>query len=89
MTKTKLIDALQKGIVNFTYTKVDGTIRHAHGTINADFIEDDDKSAYLQKLYDTKASDFLDKIMNNGYLTYYDVDKKEIRCFDPDSAKLA
>lgn len=89
MTETKLFKALKNGIASFTYTKVDGSIRHAQGTINADFITDASNPSYVKKLYNTKDPKFVTNITNNGYITYYDVNKKEIRCFDPKEAKLA
>lgn len=88
MAESKLFKALKSGVADFTYQKLDGTTRHAHGTINAEFIKDSPRPTYTNDLYDTNDPHFKTKITNNGYLTYFDTDKKEIRSFDPHTASL-
>lgn len=62
----KLKAALQKGIVKFYFTKVDGSLREAYGTL---------KESLLPETKGTgrKPSDTVQ--------VYYDTEKQEFRCF--------
>jgi hypothetical protein len=66
VTVDKLKDLLREGKVNFEYTKVDGTVRNANGTLKIDFIPD--------TMRPTDSSTFK---ANN--LRYFDIDKNEWR----------
>jgi len=66
VTIDKLKDLLREGKVNFEYTKVDGTVRKAEGTLKMDFIP--------ETMRPTDGSTYK---ANN--LRYFDVDKNEWR----------
>lgn len=62
---SKLKDAMRKGIVKFTYAKLDGSIRTAWGTLKESLLP---PTAGSRKPNDT-------------LVTYYDTDKQAYRCF--------
>lgn len=66
VTIDKLKDLLREGKVNFEYTKTDGTVRNANGTLKMDFIPD--------TMRPTDSSTY--KFTN---LRYFDIDKNEWR----------
>lgn len=88
MAESKLFKALKNGVAEFTYQKLDGTTRRARGTINSEFIKDSPNPTYTNSLYNIHDPKFKNKIINNGYYTYFDLDKRAIRCFDPTTASL-
>lgn len=63
----KLNIALTKRIVKFYFQKVDGTIREAYGTLQADIIPI------------TKGED--NRKRNDSVQVYFDTEKSEYRCF--------
>ncbi len=63
----KLKNAMHKGVVKFLYTKLDGTVRTAWGTLKADLIPQ------------TSGNDNRKK--NNSVFVYYDNEKSAFRCF--------
>lgn len=77
MKKNELIrKAMTKGVVTFKYQKKDGSIREAKGTINSEIIG----SVYSSKGSfggGFSPSDY-------GYKSYWDVECKGWRCYDPD-----
>lgn len=62
----KLQAEMKKGIVKFYFTKVDGTIREAYGTLKTDMLPE------------FKGSD---RKANDTTQTYFDTEKQEFRCF--------
>lgn len=62
---------LKKGIVTFSYTKKDGSIRIAKGTTN--------NSTLISEGATSKGGE--NKVANAGYTSYYDIEKKGWRCF--------
>lgn len=64
--------AMANGVVCFKYMKKDGTIREAKGTTNPKTVS----ANYVVKggVGPSKA----------GYISYWDMDKNNWRCFDPD-----
>lgn len=65
----KLRRLLKKGDVRFKYTKKDGTLRKAYGTLKPSLIPDLDKE-----------DDRMEK-KNKDVFYYYDLDKEDWRCF--------
>lgn len=63
----KLKKAMRKGVVKFLYTKLDGTVRTAWGTLKADLIPQ------------TVGNDNRKK--NDSVFVYYDNEKSAFRCF--------
>lgn len=63
----RLKKAMSKGIVKFLYTKLDGTVRTAWGTLKADLIPQ------------TKGNNNRKK--NDSVFVYYDNEKAAFRCF--------
>lgn len=63
----KLKKAMHKGVVKFLYTKLDGTVRTAWGTLKADLIPQ------------TAGNDNRKK--NDSVFVYYDNEKSAFRCF--------
>lgn len=63
----KLKNAMHKGIVKFLYTKLDGTVRTAWGTLNADLIP--------------QATGTDNRKKNDSVFVYYDNEKAAFRCF--------
>lgn len=63
----KLKETLYKGIVKFHFTKVDGTIREAYGTLKSDLVAP------------TKGND--NRAKNPTVQVYFDTEKEEYRCF--------
>lgn len=63
---SKLRKAMRKGVVKFAYTKVDGSIRQAWGTLAENLVAQ-------TKGANRKANDTL--------VTYFDTEKQEYRCF--------
>lgn len=63
----KLRKAMHKGIVKFLYTKIDGSVRTAWGTLKADLIPD--------------ATGTYGRKKNDSVMVYYDKEKASYRCF--------
>lgn len=59
---------LTQGTVKFQYTKKDGSVRTAVGTL---------KSSLITR----KPAGGENKVKNAGYTTYFDVEKDAFRCF--------
>ena len=68
VTPAQLHDMLCKGIVKFQYTKKDGSIRTAVGTL---------KSSLITR----KPAGGENKVKGAGYTTYFDIEKDAFRCF--------
>lgn len=68
VTPIELNKMLHNGTVKFQYTKKDGTIRTAVGTLKSDLIT-------------TKSRGGENKVENAGYTVYFDVEKEAFRCF--------
>lgn len=80
----QLKSELEKHVVNFTYTKKDGTERQATGTLNPKFIEAAEKAAGHEPK--DKAEDSVKKRKKNEKIfAYYDVDKQSWRSFNIDN----
>lgn len=89
----KLFDFYQEakdGIVEFSFTKVNGEIRKAKGTLNPDLVEglSDSEREYLKEVFPTEdvpegEISLFDYRSIVGKQHYYDVDKGGIRQFDP------
>lgn len=62
----KLANALKESIVEFTYFKIDGTVRVAHGTLRGDIIPQTQRTANGTTNYNVQ--------------TYFDTDKNAWRC---------
>lgn len=62
----KLKSAMKRGIVKFLYTKLDGTVRTAWGTLKSDLIP---------------ASAGTDRKKNDTVMVYFDQEKESYRCF--------
>lgn len=62
----KLKEALKKGVVKFMYTKLDGTVRTAWGTLKEGMIPE------------TKGTE---RKKNESLITYYDNEKQAFRSF--------
>ena len=65
---TELKEMLTKGTVKFQYTKNDGSVRTAMGTL---------KSSMITR----KPSGGQNKVKDAGYTSYFDVEKDAWRCF--------
>ena len=65
---TELKEMLTKGTVKFQYTKNDGSVRTAMGTL---------KSSMITR----KPSGGQNKVKGAGYTSYFDVEKDAWRCF--------
>ncbi len=61
----KLKFSMLKGVVEFAYTKVDGTLRNAVGTLSQPFVD----------------YEFKGKASSTGVFSYFDVDQGAFRCF--------
>ena len=73
MTATEIKQTLASGVVNFKYTKKDGSERIASGTRHMDFIKTqgaEPKGTGTEKI---------------GVITYYDLDKEAWRSFREES----
>ena len=68
VTGTKLHEMLCKGEVKFQFTKKDGTVRTAVGTLKSDLIT-------------RKPTGGENKVEGAGYTTYFDLEKDAFRCF--------
>lgn len=64
----KLKKQMLRGIVQFFYTKVDGSTRMAWGTLKADLMPQRENEGKTRK-------------QNNSVLCYFDTDKQEFRSF--------
>jgi len=62
----KLQAEMKKGIVKFYFTKVDGSIREAYGTLKTELMPEVKESNRKQ---------------NDTIQTYFDTEKQEFRCF--------
>ncbi len=62
----KLQAEMKKGIVKFYFTKVDGSIREAYGTLKTELMSEVKESNRKQ---------------NDTIQTYFDTEKQEFRCF--------
>lgn len=65
----KLGNALKNAVVEFTYFKIDGSVRHAIGTLRADLIPETKRTA------NNAAS-----TTNYNVQTYFDIEKQDWRC---------
>lgn len=63
----KLKSAMKKGIVKFLYTKLDGTVRTAWGTLKSDLIPASAGTDNRKK--------------NDSVMVYFDQEKESYRCF--------
>lgn len=63
----KLKAAMHKGIAKFLYTKLDGTVRTAWGTLKEDLLPTTGNNANRKK--------------NDSVFVYYDQEKAAFRCF--------
>lgn len=63
----KLKNAMRKGVVKFLYTKLDGTVRTAWGTLKAELIP--------------QAAGNDNRKKNDTVQVYFDTEKSEYRCF--------
>ena len=68
VTPAQLHDMLCKSIVKFQYTKKDGSVRTAVGTL---------KSSLITR----KPAGGENKVKGAGYTTYFDLEKDAFRCF--------
>ena len=68
----KMLEEMHKGMVKFTFTKKDGSIREAEGTLNM---------TTIREVYSFKGGDCPPK--RYGYISYWDKGKEDWRCFDP------
>lgn len=72
MEKISIKEALNKGVVTFSYTKKDGTIRVAKGTTKHSYLVDEGAQSRGGE----------NKVAAAGYTSYYDLDKRGWRSFD-------
>lgn len=89
----KLFDFYEKakaGIVEFSFTKVNGEVRQAKGTLNPDLVDElsDSEREYLKEVFPTEdvpegEISLFDYRSIVGKQHYYDIDKGGIRQFDP------
>jgi len=89
----KLFDFYEKakvGIIEFSFTKVNGEVRQAKGTLNPDLVEglSDSEREYLKEVFPTEdvpegEISLFDYRSIVGKQHYYDIDKGGIRQFDP------
>lgn len=71
----ELVDELHKRIVRFSYTKTNGTVREAIGTL---------KPGVLNMLSDSSKSKPRNH-GNRGCVVYFDLDREDWRCFCPEN----
>ena len=84
----RLAEWLAKGLVEFSYMKEDGTIRHAHGTLCDGVSEkfDEWKRKQAEKPKD-KAKEPEDSVKH--VVKYWDVDKEAFRSFKAENLLLS
>lgn len=70
----ELVSLMKTQVVAFTFTKVDGTVRHAFGTLMPDAIES----------FVGPASGTSNKAPNPDVVVYFDVDVQAFRSFRKD-----
>lgn len=70
-TALTINEALNKGVVTFSYKKNDGTIRVAKGTTK--------HTTLVAEAAQSKGG--MNKVESAGYTSYYDLDKKAWRSF--------
>jgi hypothetical protein len=75
MTLENLKEQLKNGIVEFSYTKKDGSIRLAHGTTNLDIIKE----------YNAEPKGASDRQLNDSVVRYFDIDAQGWRSFCSDN----
>lgn len=68
VTPTELREMLKSGKVKFQYTKKDGSVRTAIGTLKSSLITN-------------KPNGGQNKVKEAGYTSYYDLEKDAFRCF--------
>ena len=68
VTPTELREMLKTGKVKFQYTKNDGSVRTAVGTLKSSLITN-------------KPNGGENKVKDAGYVTYFDLEKDWWRCF--------
>jgi len=68
VTPTELREMLKSGKVKFQYTKKDGSVRTAIGTLKSSLITN-------------KPNGGRNKVKEAGYTSYYDLEKDAFRCF--------
>lgn len=73
LTREQIVETLKSGIVNFKYTKKDGTERIASGTLNMEFIKSQG------------AEPNGNGVERQGIISYYDLGKEAWRCFNEDN----
>ena len=67
-----LLAEMHKGVVKFSFTKKDGSLREAEGTLN---------QSTIHSVYSFKGGDCPPQ--RYGYVSYWDTEKKDWRCFNP------
>ena len=75
---SNFITMLRSDVVEFQFEKKDGTIRTAYGTRNPKIISDT-----LGSLGSTSSSG-KSGASRPGFITYFDMEKKQFRCFAED-----
>ena len=73
LTFDSLSDQLSKGVVSFSFIKLDGSEREARGTTNKDYLEH--KTSWRPK----------GRVASSKVLCFYDLDKDEWRCISRES----
>jgi hypothetical protein len=75
-----VVDRLAKGLLEFSYMKSDGSIRHARGTLCDGVSEkfDEWKRRQAEKAKDKEAES---KTEHREIVTYWDLDKEGFRSF--------
>lgn len=71
MTTKNIKEALNNGVVTFSYTKKDGSVRVAKGTTK--------HTTLVAEGAQSKGGD--NKVASAGYTSYYDLDKRGWRSF--------
>lgn len=71
MATMNIKEALKNGVVTFSYTKKDGSVRVAKGTTK--------NTTLMAKGVQSKGGE--NKVAAAGYTSYYDIDKKGWRAF--------
>ena len=83
----------EKGVLNFSYKKKDGTLRQAVGTINVSVIKDhpnvlidEFELEYLEDIFETEdipegTVPFDTNLVQDLKILYYDIEQRSIRSF--------
>lgn len=75
MTVEELKEQLKQGIVEFSYTKKDGSTRLAHGTTKTEILKE----------YNAEPKGTADKQLNDSVVRYFDIDAQGWRSFCSDN----